>query len=708
MTGGASTGTSSSSSGQPGILANFGGGLNAAASAVGRTINRGIAAVDRAVPAFASIDNAIGVNLNHLDAVNQADQQDEASYQAGAGRTLAGKIGKVAGEVGLTAPIVETGAGLAGGALAAGADAVGAGTLAGRTAQAASNLVSGAGAGSGIGLGGRVVTAATSGALKGAAAGGLTSQSGNPGSDAGYGAAWGAALGPAALAVAPLAKGLMMLTGKVGSGMLDTLAPSAGRDAGDVSTATPAAPQAAPGSSYADNPLATPSAAPAPGSGPVNALDPSATGSTTVGAPTAASDVGTSPAPPAQGIPTTIKPQGLVLTQKGAGDVADRIVRLFASGGPTSARAPLAGGAFDAAEATGNPGLGALRTYLLSNNPGASNLFAGIHDANNAARMQVLSGLMGSPADLEAMETARDAITSQARSDAFSTAQPVSAQPILDHVDQLIGSANGRPSVQGPLQLYRDQVAAVSTPDANGVPMADPADLYNTRQFLGDMISPRAKGTASDGQAAASQLMTLRPTVDSTIEQGAPGFGDYLKQFRDLSGPIDGMRWLQQQGIGITDGQGNITLTKLDSTIKTLQRQQGSNGANTAKSVTPEQYQALVDLRENLRQASAANYRGKVPGSDTARNLGSNGLVNALTAGTTGGWGHALGIALPSAGGAVEGPLGLMVGGGLAAARYGASATAQRGSNMVMNALVQRMTDPEAFGKTFNALAPGR
>ena len=763
-----------SSSGFLGSIAtdagNVASGFGHGVSVIGNALNSGLAAVDSRFPALQELDNGINYTADRQAANTQQAQANTTAYNAGAGKTLAGQIGNVAGQVATALPVVETGAGAVGELLGAGAEAVGgASTVAGRTLQAGQSLATGAAPT----LPGRIISSITSGAAKGAASGALASDPSQAGTGAGWGAALGAALGPAGLAVAPVAKGIMTLTGRATGSLLDYLAPgaasgatastdAAGAGAGAAADAGAAAPTAAaspvapnplaPGAGFAaaeayktpaaqaaravqllremgvngsdasagENQLASASASPVPASAPAaptsapapqaNALAsaPPRPGATEPQANALASpQAPLPPQAPTQAVPTTIGPQGLVLTQKGAGDTADKIIRMFAQGGPLAVTPQIANGAFDAAEATGNPGLSALRTYVMSNSPAAGNLFSGIKGVNNAARLQVMQGVMGAPADIDAAEAARDALTSQARDAAFSNAQPVDVQLFADQVQAAIDSKKGFPSVQKPLQDVLDNLNDISTTDpVTGATTADPEHLWNLRQQINASISPKAAGTAQDGRQAAAQLTALKPVLDSTIEPGAPGFTAFMKQYSDLTSPIDGMRWLQKQGIGITDGQGNITLAKLDSTIKNLSRQQGANGVSTADGVTPQQEQALLDLRENLRQAGAATYGGKLPGSDTVRNLGSNGLVNLL-AGQGGVPTHALNTLLPSLGDAGAGPIGLMLGTAASGARLGAGAVGSRGSGMVMNALVNRLTNPELYQKAVNPLLSG-
>ena len=735
-------------------------GVTSAGEGIANVANHAAAYVDKAVPVLGSLDQAAlpSIGLNQPAQTSATLTSDLASRDKANAGNVGYQVGKIGGDIALTLPAAELGAGVLGAGLGLGADAIGASTIAGQALRAGSNLATGTGA---TGLG-KAATFLTSNAGKGVVMNELTGSPDTPGANAVSGAEYGV-LGAAGLATAaPIAKGLTLLLGGAGRSILDSLAPAA-NDAAlsatqgasrDAASAAPpvSAPSPAPASTGATPTMApmgmlsrsvpvapanrlagaglvddggavggtTPPSAPAnmlaPGALPAssNALggsavasDATATAGGTSGAiPSASGYVPLSDIASTQAVPTSIKPQGLVLTQQQASDAADRVIQHFAAGGPTSLPTTvLPGSAFDASEATGNTGLAALKSFVINNNPSAGNLFAGIKDTNNAARMQVLSSIMGTPDDIASAEAARDALTSQAREAAFQNAQPVNVTPIASAMQDAIDAKNGYPSVQKPLQDIKDTLDSVTQTDPQtGAVTTDPRALWNVRQEINAMISPMAAGTAKDGRQAAAQLIALKPVLDTEIEKGAPGFGNFIDQYSKLSAPIDGMNWLQKQGITITDPQGNITLNKIDGTIKALQKQQGAPGAREADGVTPDQYQALLASRENLRQAGAAVYRGRLPGSDTARNLGSNAFVNALTAGTHGYLGHTINSLVPAVGEATAGPMGLFLGGAMSAARYGAGATVNRGSNMIMDQLANKLTDPNAYQKAVNPL----
>jgi hypothetical protein len=81
------------------------------------------------------------------------------------------------------------------------------------------------------------------------------------------------------------------------------------------------------------------------------------------------------------------------------------------------------------------------------------------------------------------------------------------------------------------------------------------------------------------------------------------------------------------QAARITDSQGNITLAKLDNTIKSIEKARGSKGIHAAKSLTDEELDGLRAIREDMRREALPASKVRPPGSDTVQNLATS---NAL------------------------------------------------------------------------------
>ncbi|MGO2958770.1 MAG: transglycosylase SLT domain-containing protein [Acetobacter sp.] len=550
-----------------------------------------------------------------LDAADQAIAAARPNA-LGAGRALAKTEAGVMGAM-IANPFLAAAGGEAAGAI---------GGTAGRTIQAGTNLL--------IGNGGLPVRIA-SGALQGGTIAGLEGE--NP--------LWGAAAG--ALGV-PVLEGtgsaLRYAGGKLGNAatsMINRLAPPVGRNALEPAAASPEASSAATEAGSSGSPSSSPE---------------------TGGAGTAAGGGSDSTAP--QVPPEAIR-LGLFSKPKDAEKLAQLILEDSQKGGPVQlVQSKIPDVHFTASQATGNPGLALIERQRRAANP---NLFTAREQENTAARNAYAQKVIGTPEQLEAAEAARNAAEEQHREAAFNDEQPVDVTPIRQHLARLIDDNTGRETVQQPLINVLRAINAVADKDG----LAMPGKLWNVRKFMGDMVAPRARGTASDGQAAVSQLLDLKPTVTDAINSGAPGFDRYLQQYEELSRPIDAMRHLQSANL--TNANGDVNLSKLDTYVKTLRRNRMKPGIRDSDAVTDEQLQALEDLRDDFRLEMRKDL-GKARGSDSSVNLFTNSKMLDMAQGAAAKIAGAAGVGL---GGALTGGLdgGLLA---AAAGKYAAEAAAKR------------------------------
>lgn len=552
-------------------------------------------------------------------ALDAADKILASSHPnaVGAGRALAKTEAGVMGAM-IANPLLAAGGGEAAAALGGGA---------GRAVQAGTNLL--------IGNGGLPVRIA-SGALQGGTLAGLEGE--NP--------LWGAAAG--ALGV-PVLEGAGSALGYAGrklgnaaSSVINHLAPPVGGNALDAAASTGEAPSIAAEAGSTGSPIPSTEAASA---------ETAAEGGSSSGGMT-------------QVPPESIR-MGLFSKPKDAEKLAQLILEDSQKGGPVQlVESKIPGVHLTASQATGNPGLALIERQRRAANP---NLFTAREQENTAARNAYAQKVIGTPEQLEAAEAARSAAEEQHREAAFENEQPVDVTPIRQHLARLIDDNAGRETVQTPLINVLRSINAVADKDG----MAMPGKIWNVRKYMGDIVAPRARGTASDGHAAVAQLLDLKPTVTDAINSGAPGFDRYLQQYEELSRPIDAMRHLQSANL--TNANGDVNLSKLDTYVKDIRRNRMKPGIRDSDSVTDEQLQALEDLRDDFRLEMRKDL-GKARGSDTNVNLFTNSKMLDMAQGAAAKIAGAAGVGL---GGVLTGGLD----GGLLAAvagKYAAEAAAKR------------------------------
>jgi hypothetical protein len=395
-------------------------------------------------------------------------------------------------------------------------------------------------------------------------------------------------------------------------------------------------------------------------------------------------------------------------TTTGRQQIAQQVIANAAKGGPTALDLSqvVPGSAPTLAEATGNPGIATLQRTFRDLNPAP---FVAREEQNAAARASAFGAAAGDKADIAAAEAARDAQATAARNQIFANGQPTSTQPVVDAIDSiLVGPGGKRPSVVTSLGNVRN---LLTDAEGNALPNADPAMLYQSvRKGINDMIDTKLGPSANPaGVQASRELLQVRDALDGQIDSAAPGFQQYLSNYSNASTPIDAMRYLQ--GLNLTDQQGNITLSKVQSALRNLQKQQGQAGANDAKSVSASQIDALTSIRDDLLRSTNTGL-GRSAGSSTAQNLASQQSVASLFPGKLG----TAAAKLPA--GSIGSGLGGVIGfgaGGAPGAAVGAAIGSRVGSGLtgllnarneaIQNEVTNLLLNPSAVAPTLNGAA---
>jgi hypothetical protein len=248
--------------------------------------------------------------------------------------------------------------------------------------------------------------------------------------------------------------------------------------------------------------------------------------------------------------------------------------------------------------------------------PAVSEEAKAIASDNNAARQQYFERIAGSDVGVLNAKAARSA---QAETDLAATWQgktPADAQPVIDTANAIKASPDGRRPV------VRNAVDAVTKElsDANGNLLTDPEQLYGVRKHIDDLLSKEAGSADPKIVRAQANLRALKDTLDGVIEQAAPGFGQYLKNFSDASGPIDTMQVLQKHEGKLYDAQNRMQLSRVQTMMRQIVDSRSAPGINPYKSIPDETMGQLFALRDDLRRSASAQELARTPGSDTAQN----------------------------------------------------------------------------------------
>lgn len=266
-------------------------------------------------------------------------------------------------------------------------------------------------------------------------------------------------------------------------------------------------------------------------------------------------------------------------------------------------------------EASQDLGLLALEKGMRSRNPSD---FGARLSEQNAARQNELASVAGSPADLAAAKTARDAATAPLREQALGGGGQADVTPVLQHIDATLASPIGKRDIASQALTWLKGKLV----DGQGQPENDPAKLYAVRQDVNDAIAGKLGGEQSKFRLAQGQLLQARGALDDSIEQAAPGFKAYLQRYSEMSKPIDQMKAMQEiqnraqlQTADVTTGQQFLGNGKFGQALDAAIQKKGVK-------LTPDQTDRLNAIRTDLQYGQAINSPlVKAPGSDTFQNL---------------------------------------------------------------------------------------
>lgn len=298
-----------------------------------------------------------------------------------------------------------------------------------------------------------------------------------------------------------------------------------------------------------------------------------------------------------------------------------------------------------------DPGVMALENTLRG--PQAAQ-FAPRERASNLARVQALQDIAGDETSIAAAQEARDVATSELRERAFAEGDEIAKQAaeqrmlspgmlpnsskdaLRSQFQSIAAGQGGRSAVQRSLnEVVSELERAPSTIQG----------LYRVRKSINDLIEGKAGTEKGYAKAATAELMQARNMLDAEIAQNlAPSFGDYLGEFRRMSGPINRMQVGQEileRGAApvpdefgvprLTAGQFSRTAGNLDAAA---QRATGFKKAQAADILSADDLKLIASIQDDL-QRSAAVGRATGGGSQTSARQeilrrGSRTLAGAL------------------------------------------------------------------------------
>lgn len=305
---------------------------------------------------------------------------------------------------------------------------------------------------------------------------------------------------------------------------------------------------------------------------------------------------------------------GLTFSERRAGqqiaDAATSQLRIEPSGVPGVVR-PLG-------EATADPGVSALERLARQRNP---EIFVPQDARNNAARMQLIREMQGTPeARAEALRLRGEEGT-QALNDAIGAGVQVDTRGTISLLDDLIAGQRGNSPVQEGLSKIRDELIPqeqVARGLSVGTPESEVFALNNVRLRIGEEIG---KASRAGDDALASKLIDVRDSLNNEIGTQVPRFTDFLDTYRGpLSREInraDMWEMLGERGRGLPDpntGERMLTPAGLDTATRDMDRfAQQATGFGRARAediFTEADFNALRQLQDDLSRVQFARQAG--------------------------------------------------------------------------------------------------
>lgn len=229
-----------------------------------------------------------------------------------------------------------------------------------------------------------------------------------------------------------------------------------------------------------------------------------------------------------------------------------------------------------------------------------STVFEDHQAARQADAANTLQQIIGTPDELNALKATRSQQASEALNQIFASGNDTDARPVIRTIDSILDGPSGkRPAVQSSLNSVRNMLIDPTTATLE----ADPNVLYNSvRKGIGDMMDSKMATANPAGIQATKQLLEVQKSLDSVIENGAPGFKKYLSDYSEASNPINAMESAQQRLYSaVNPATGEIAPAKLVNAINSIKSEQMKAGAKAADSVPPETIDALATLAQHLQ-----------------------------------------------------------------------------------------------------------
>jgi len=316
--------------------------------------------------------------------------------------------------------------------------------------------------------------------------------------------------------------------------------------------------------------------------------------------------------------------------------------------------------------------------------------------SNNDAYVRHLRDTTGTPEQISKLEADRSAFEQGQREAAFSNEQSVPVDELHATLQRHIDDSRGNDAVKS--ALGKAKSALEDATDEDGT--ATPSNLWNVRKAIGYGLQQAAASESSHMRAAASRLTPFMDDLAEHIDHGAPGFRDYLDGYSQRSSKIDSLRTLQSKGLFTPSNDAPtgevVNYTALKGLIRQIDKNEVSVSTKGTDAITPEQesrlrtvYRDMLAEREMLAAGRSQGGSKTFKAGMTQRTKEVKGgmLGSALTTGAALLGGHEGGLAAGGVAGMAFHQGNALLGHALASRRL---ANAERTDQELINLLIGR------------------
>jgi hypothetical protein len=252
--------------------------------------------------------------------------------------------------------------------------------------------------------------------------------------------------------------------------------------------------------------------------------------------------------------------------------------------------------------------------------------FAAQASQANKARMTIIDRLAKDKDAVDFAVAKRDEVTTPLREQAFANARLVGEDLTLainNNVNSTINNILASPEGKRGTVVNAMNFAKTSLEKADSIPA-----LYEIRKDLRAASQGLLDKEGSAYSLANKQLNTVIGSVDNLIEQNAPGYQEYLRTYAQSSKGIERMEAAQGfKGKVLSTIPDPINVGDFMLSQPSFARAIRATAKET--NLSDAQIRALSKVGQDL-DSGVLNRSGKVPGSDTFKNLSTANVIGGI------------------------------------------------------------------------------